>query len=76
MIVCVPREIYPGERRVALTPAVIPNLAKAGLQVVIEAGAGAEAGYPDSEYMEKGARIISTAYSIRGRAPGKPFRAF
>ena len=40
MIVGVPRESYPGERRVALVPAVIPNLAKAGLEVVVEAGAG------------------------------------
>ena len=46
MIVGVPREIFPGERRVALTPAVIPNLAKAGLEVVTEAGAGLEAGCP------------------------------
>ena len=36
MIVGVPKEIYPGERRVALTPAVVPMLAKAGLEVVIE----------------------------------------
>ena len=40
MIVGVPREIYPGERRVALVPAVFPCLAKAGLEVVVEAGAG------------------------------------
>ena len=46
MIVGVPREIFPGERRVALVPAVIPNLAKVGLEVVVEAGAGADAGYP------------------------------
>ena len=38
MIVGVPKEIYPGERRVALTPVVVPMLAKAGLEVVIEAG--------------------------------------
>ncbi len=57
MIVGVPREIFPGERRVALTPAVIPNLAKAGLEVVVEAGAGMEAGYPDAEYVSKGAKI-------------------
>jgi NAD(P) transhydrogenase subunit alpha len=55
MIVGVPRESYPGERRVALVPAVLANLAKAGMQVVIEAGAGAAAGYPDAEYLEKGA---------------------
>jgi NAD(P) transhydrogenase subunit alpha len=58
MIVGVPREIYPGERRVALTPAVVPNLAKAGMEVLVEAGAGVEAGYPDSEYAAKGARVL------------------
>ena len=39
MIVGVPRETYPGERRVALVPAVIPSLTKAGIQVVVEARA-------------------------------------
>jgi NAD(P) transhydrogenase subunit alpha len=58
MIVGVPRESFPGERRVALTPAVLPTLAKAGVQAVIEAGAGVEAGYPDGEYAAKGAKII------------------
>src|SRR5580704_3378343 len=58
MIVGVPRESFPGERRVALVPAVIPSLAKAGLEVVIEAGAGVEAGYADAEYVAKGAKIL------------------
>jgi NAD(P) transhydrogenase subunit alpha len=58
MIVGVPRESFPGERRVALTPAVIPNLAKAGLEVVIETAAGVEAGYPDADYLAKGAKIL------------------
>ncbi len=58
MIVGVPRESYPGERRVALTPAVVPNLAKAGLEVVLQAGAGEAAGYPDAHYVEKGAKIL------------------
>ncbi len=57
MIVGVPRESFPGERRVALVPAALANLAKAGLEVVVETGAGAEAGYPDSEYVAKGAKI-------------------
>jgi NAD(P) transhydrogenase subunit alpha len=57
MIVGVPRESFPGERRVALVPSVIPNLAKAGLEVLIEAGAGIEAGYPDADYAAKGAKI-------------------
>ena len=58
MIVGVPRESYPGERRVALTPAVVPNLAKAGLEVVVETGAGGLAGYPDALYVEKGAKVL------------------
>jgi NAD(P) transhydrogenase subunit alpha len=59
MIVGVPRESFPGERRVALVPAVIPNLTKAGLEVVVEAGAGAAAGYPDADYTAKGAKIAA-----------------
>jgi len=58
VIVGVPKESYPGERRVALVPAAIPNLTKAGLEVVIEAGAGLQAGYPDAAYVEKGAKIL------------------
>src|SRR5258708_23932675 len=59
MIVGVPRESFPGERRVSLVPAAIPNLTKAGLEVVVETGAGAAAGYPDAEYAAKGAKIVS-----------------
>lgn len=58
MIIGVPKESYPGERRVALVPLVVPNLAKAGFEVAIESGAGVEAGYPDSLYLEKGAKIL------------------
>jgi NAD(P) transhydrogenase subunit alpha len=58
MIVGVPRESFPGERRVALVPAAIPNLTKAGLQVLVEAGAGVQAGYPDADYVSKGAKIV------------------
>jgi len=58
MIVGVPRENFPGERRVALVPVVVPNLTKAGLEVVMEAGSGAGAGYPDAEYEAKGAKIV------------------
>jgi H+-translocating NAD(P) transhydrogenase subunit alpha len=58
MIVGVPKEIYPKEHRVALVPAVIANLKKSGLDVIVEGGAGLAAGYPDAEYTEKGARIV------------------
>ena len=66
MIVGIPRETYPGERRVALVPAVIPNLAKAGMEVVIEAGAGAGAGFPDAEYAAKGAKILTNRAEVFG----------
>jgi H+-translocating NAD(P) transhydrogenase subunit alpha len=58
VIIGVPKEIYPGERRVALVPAVVPTLIKAGFEVQVQSGAGLEAGYPDSAYQEKGAKII------------------
>jgi NAD(P) transhydrogenase subunit alpha len=58
VIVGVPKESYPGERRVALVPVAVPNLTKAGLEVVIEAGAGEQAGYTDAAYVEKGAKVL------------------
>jgi len=64
MIVGVPRETFPGERRVALVPAVIPSLIKAGLEVIVEAGAGGEAGYLGSEYAEKGAKIVAAREDV------------
>ncbi len=57
MIVGIPKEIFPGERRVALVPASIPLLAKAGWEVLVESGAGYLAGYPDAAYEAKGGRI-------------------
>jgi NAD(P) transhydrogenase subunit alpha len=68
MIVGVPRESFPGERRVALVPAAIPNLAKAGMEVVIEAGAGAQAGYLDADYVAKGAKILPKRAEVFGAA--------
>jgi len=60
MIIGVPRETYPGERRVALVPLVVPTLTKAGFEVLVEAGAGTQAGYPDTQYSEKGATLVGT----------------
>jgi NAD(P) transhydrogenase subunit alpha len=64
VIVGVPKESYPGERRVALVPLVVPNLVKAGFEVLVQAGAGAEAGYPDALYAEKGAKIASDRQTV------------
>src|SRR5215475_13992968 len=60
VIIGVPKETYPGERRIARVPLVIPTLAKAGFEIVVEAGAGMEAGYPDVQYAEKGAKVVSS----------------
>lgn len=68
MIVGVPKEIYPGERRVALTPVVVPMLAKAGLEVAIEAGAGVAAGYLDAQYQEKGAKVLPDRAAVFAQA--------
>jgi NAD(P) transhydrogenase subunit alpha len=58
VIIGVPKESYPGDRRVALVPAVLPVLIKAGFEVHIQSGAGIEAGYTDSLYSDKGAKIV------------------
>ena len=59
MLVGVPRETFPGESRVALTPPVLPALTKAGLDVIVESGAGVAAGFTDDAYVAHGARIGS-----------------
>ncbi len=64
MIIGVPKETYPGDRRVALVPAVLPALAKARFEVHIQSGAGIEAGYPDSQYTDKGARIAADRLAV------------
>ncbi|MGH7412767.1 MAG: Re/Si-specific NAD(P)(+) transhydrogenase subunit alpha [Candidatus Rokuibacteriota bacterium] len=68
MIAGVPRETFPGERRVALVPAVVPLLTKAGVEVVIEAAAGEAAGYPDAAYAEAGARVEPERAAVFGAA--------
>jgi NAD(P) transhydrogenase subunit alpha len=64
MIVGIPKESFPGERRVALVPAGIAPLTKAKLEVIVEAGAGAAAGYPDAAYADKGAKIAGSRADV------------
>jgi NAD(P) transhydrogenase subunit alpha len=59
MIVAVPRESFPGEKRVALIPAAVAALRKSGIEVVVQSGAGQSAGFPDDQYTEKGARVVA-----------------
>ncbi len=64
MIIGIPKESFPGERRVAMVPAVVPSLTKAGFEVAIEAGAGVSAGYLDKEYTDKGVKILGSRAEV------------
>jgi NAD(P) transhydrogenase subunit alpha len=68
MIAGVPKETYSGERRVALVPATLASLSRAGLEVVVEKSAGEAAGYPDAAYESKGARIAGSRAELFGEA--------
>jgi NAD(P) transhydrogenase subunit alpha len=68
MIVGAAKETFPNERRVALNPAVIPTLTKAGLEVVIETNAGLSAGFTDAQFEEKGAAIVASREEVFQRA--------
>jgi proton-translocating NAD(P)+ transhydrogenase subunit alpha len=62
MIVGVPKETAPGERRVALVPDLVSTLTGGGLEVIMEPGAGAAAGHPDASYRAKGARLEAEVF--------------
>ncbi len=68
MIIGVPKETFPGERRVALIPNDVPALVKAGAEVFVEAEAGLSAGYRDNDYTEKGAQIVASRDEIFQKA--------
>jgi proton-translocating NAD(P)+ transhydrogenase subunit alpha len=55
----VPRETFAGERRVALIPRTCDALGKLGASVIVEQSAGIEAGFPDDQYVARGARLAS-----------------
>jgi NAD(P) transhydrogenase subunit alpha len=58
----VPRELEPGERRVALVPDAVSRLAPAGFDVVVEPGAGAGASFPDQAYADAGAAVSDSVW--------------
>jgi NAD(P) transhydrogenase subunit alpha len=68
MRVAVPREIRPGERRVALVPESCKKLVAAGLEVTVETGAGEAAFFPDAAFREAGAGILSGPEPLFGSA--------
>ena len=61
MRIGIPREERDGERLVAATPATVAQLHKLGYDVVVEAGAGVLASYPDEAYAEAGATVVDAA---------------
>src|SRR5262245_56797578 len=71
----VPKETFPGERRVAIVPAVVPVLKKLGIDVGLERGAGEAAGFPDSAYGDQvafgsRAEVFEADIVAQVRAPG------
>ena len=68
MQIAVLKEIYPGERRVALIPASVASLTKAGLDVVVESGAGDGSCCSDRSYEEAGAKVVPDAAALYSSA--------
>jgi NAD(P) transhydrogenase subunit alpha len=64
MKIGVPRENYPGERRVATTPDVAAQLIKLGFEVAVETGAGAESSFSDDAYRDAGCEVADSAAAI------------
>ncbi|MGG4548609.1 alanine dehydrogenase [Rossellomorea marisflavi] len=68
MQIGIPKEIKNNENRVAITPAGVLNLVKAGHSVYIESGAGIGSGFTDESYLEAGAKIEATAADVWNKA--------
>jgi NAD(P) transhydrogenase subunit alpha len=68
MIIGIPKEVTPGERRVAATPDSVRTLVKAGLTVVMQTEAGYAAGFPDTDYQQAGATLEPNPAEVLGRA--------
>src|SRR3954470_24124776 len=68
MRIGVPKETWPGERRVALVPESCKKLIQAGYTISVESGAGDSAGFPDAGYGEAGASVDPAGSSVLGSA--------
>lgn len=68
MLIGVPKETFPGERRAALVPVSVKKLVALGLEVAVEAGLGEGSGFSDADYESAGARIESDREGLIGRA--------
>src|SRR5437763_12089316 len=63
-VIGVPKEVFPGEKRVATVPDAVAKLAKLGFQVIVQAGAGEAASIGDDAYAAAGARVVPDAASV------------
>ncbi|HEX7558660.1 MAG TPA: NAD(P)(+) transhydrogenase (Re/Si-specific) subunit alpha, partial [Usitatibacter sp.] len=78
-VIGVPKETFPGEKRVATVPEVVGKLAKLGFGVIVQSGAGEAASIGDEAYVAAGARVVPDAAAIwsgadiifKVRAPGR-----
>ncbi|UCE84027.1 MAG: Re/Si-specific NAD(P)(+) transhydrogenase subunit alpha [Deltaproteobacteria bacterium] len=68
MIVAVPKETFPGEKRIALNSQTVPALTKAGLEVIVEAGAGEGANIKDADFEAQGARVEPDRHRLLSQA--------
>jgi len=68
VILAVPKESAPGERRVALDPPAVKTLVAKDLEVRVEEGAGVAAGHPDAAYEEVGAHLVGSRAELLGAA--------
>jgi len=68
MIVGIPKEMFAGEKRVAMVPGQTPTLTKLGLEIHVEAGAGEAAGFTDEQYTQRGATIVGSRAELFAEA--------
>ncbi len=64
MKIGIPKEVFEGERRVATTPDVVPELLKLGFEVLVQSGAGSEASFSDDAYRASGAEVVDSAEKV------------
>jgi NAD(P) transhydrogenase subunit alpha len=64
LLIGVPKEVFPGERRVATVPEVVLKLIKLGFKVAVESGAGEQANFSDDAYRAAGAEIVPSAAQL------------
>lgn len=64
MVIGIPKEILPGENRVAATPEVVSKYIKAGFNVQVERDAGINAGFTNEKYADAGAKVLDSASEL------------